>query len=984
MIKFLRSIKNLTKISYVIKKFHLFLIILIPLFYLSFLSSGPQTVEQEVNGDSLGVLPLVIKYVNKYYVDKPSIDPKIMLINGMGRLERVLDEVVVDFPQDEKSASFNVQVLNETETFKMSDVNDLETLKTRIEDVFTFIQPRLSSQEPKIRDVEYAVIDEMLKTLDPHSAIITPDVYQEFMIETEGSFGGLGIVIGIRDAQLTVISPIEGTPAHRVGIKPNDKIAQIEMESTINMSLIEAVSKLRGKKGTKVNIYVNRDGFSAPKRYEMVRDTINIESVETFDLGEGIQYLRIRDFQKNTYDSIKQALKNQPGEVQGVILDLRGNPGGLLDQSQKISDIFLTDGVIVSTKIGDSKKAYNAVQNEGDYSGKIVVLIDAGSASASEIVAGALKNNERAVLVGNRTFGKGSVQQIFDLNDGSALKLTIADYLTPGDVSIQDIGITPDISLKNAVVSKEAILFASSTEHKPKNSNGKPIEENPVYSVTFLDTSNPIIESEEQEEITPEEALSREEKRKKLDNDFFIEVAKEIIHSSSSLSRNDILDNAQTNINKLSNREEAKIEDKLNSFGIDWSVIKAEPTPIDILVNVSPPLLKAKAGEKLSVTVEVENKGKKPIYRLEALTESENQLFDGKEFIFGKLDPGEKGKGVTTFDIPKWGFTREDKITLRFKDANNSRLPDYSFILTTEQLPRPVFAYNYEIVDDGRYSSKGNGDGIPELGETIALLIRVKNVGKGDAPKAIVTLKNLSGDKAFLEKGRIEFENLKPNEVREEPLNFVIKKPDSKIELELQIIDEVFRDGIVKKISIHDDEKEHTFQTNSQNIVVRNDKTPIKGGSFKDAPVLAISEKGTGFETVGENEGWVKVKLNENLIGWVKKDDILFVDFVSSPPENNDLEVIFDSPPIIEIDNMPLSTTSSELLIGGSIKDNDGLELVNIFLGEDKVALIPSQNNDIPLSFKLKLNEGVNEITILAKDSKNLVSRYSFVVRKEA
>ncbi len=442
------------------KKLFILTAVLASLTYILLFTPGIVGFEQRAEADNLNITDAVMQYVKRYYVDKSVIDPKNMLILGLGRMEQIVDQVMVNFPNGENSTEFEVQAVGDKAEFNLSGVQDLDDVTDRLEQVFQFISPHLTSSDPKINDIEYAVLDQMLNSLDPHSGIITPQVYKEFMIETEGSFGGLGIVIGVRDGNLTVISPIEGTPAYRAGIKPNDKIVQIASESTINMSLIEAVSKLRGPKGTEVSIHVMREGFSEPREFKMVRDTIVIESVETFELEDGIQYVRIRDFQKNTLDSILQNLdKNGPSNPKGIILDLRGNPGGLLDQAERISDLFLTNGVIVTTKIGNSAKRYHANDKDQQFSGNIVVLVDSGSASASEIVAGALKNNERAIIIGERTFGKGTVQQIFDLNDGSALKLTIAQYLTPGDISIQDVGVTPDIMLHPSIITDDTIVF---------------------------------------------------------------------------------------------------------------------------------------------------------------------------------------------------------------------------------------------------------------------------------------------------------------------------------------------------------------------------------------------------------------------------------------------------------------------------------------------------------------------------------------------
>lgn len=970
------------KVFQIIRKTHLHIILIVLLSCICLFSSASHNTETENGIDSLAFLPTVTKYVKKYYVDKDAIHPRTMLVKGMERLENTLDEVLVEFPEGEDSDTFRVQVLNDSRTFKMADIHDLDDLDNRIEEVFRFVTPRLTSDEPKVQEVGYAVTDEMLKTLDPHSGIITPQVYKEFMIETEGSFGGLGIVIGIRDGRLTVISPIEGTPAYNAGIKPNDSIVQIEDESTVNMSLIEAVGKLRGRKGTEVTIYVDREGFSEPKKFKMVRDTINIQSVETFDLEKGVLYVRIRDFQKNTFDSIREALKNKNGRVRGVILDLRGNPGGLLDQAEKVSDAFLRDGVIVITKIGDSDKAYSATEDDSDYDGQIVVLIDSGSASASEIVAGALKNNDRGLLIGQRSFGKGSVQQIFDLNDGSALKLTIADYLTPGNISIQDVGITPDVMLNPVAISRGNVVFNPPGEkpHDDPNKKSKPLED-PVYSIKYLDNSPPVMDDDE--EITPEEAMTREEKIEKLGEDFYIEVARKIINSAGSASRKEALDQLGGEIVRISRDQDARMGEQWKGLGVDWSNPGSTKGSPDISVTVTPAFPVAKSGGKLNVTAEVTNRGKSPIYRLEAVTRSDNPSFEGKEFIFGKLDPGEKRSWTNTFDIPEWALDSEDQITLQFGDSQNKKIKDYRFRAGVEELPRPFFTFNYSIVDDGRYDSRGNGNGVPESGETIALVARVKNSGAGTAEKGIVTLKNNSGEKLFLKRARFDFENHRPGETREYPITFEVKKPNSKIDLELQIVDEVLKEGLISKINILENAGEENFSSNSQNIVVLNDKTPIMGGGFKEAPVLAVSDKGAGFKTVGQNDKWVKIKVDENTVGWVRKDDIIFVDFVSSSPEVRNLEEHFEGPPVINIDKPPSTTGSGTIALNGSAEDVDGVSLVYAFVDQDKVVLLPSGETRVQISANLKLHEGINLITFLAKDSKGLISKRSFVVRKE-
>ncbi len=292
-------------------------------------------------------------------------------------------------------------------------------------------------------------IQGMLSSLDPHSNFLNADTFKEMQVETKGAFGGLGIEITVRDGYITVVSPIAGTPAYRVGIQSGDKIVKIEGKSTKNMSLVEAVRLMRGPKGTKITISIFREGMTKPEDYTIVRDVIKIKSVRVRTLEQGYGYVRVASFQERTEQDLSKALSDfrKDGELSGLVLDLRNNPGGLLDQAVKVSNLFLDGGLIVYTdgRVESQKMRFEATKGaeEADY--PIVVLVNGGSASASEIVAGALQDHSRALILGTKTFGKGSVQTIIPLDGGSGLRLTTAHYYTPSGHSIQAKGITPDI-----------------------------------------------------------------------------------------------------------------------------------------------------------------------------------------------------------------------------------------------------------------------------------------------------------------------------------------------------------------------------------------------------------------------------------------------------------------------------------------------------------------------------------------------------------
>ncbi|MFH2096490.1 MAG: S41 family peptidase, partial [Bacteroidota bacterium] len=299
-------------------------------------------------------------------------------------------------------------------------------------------------------------IQGMLTGLDPHSAFLPPEDFEELQVDTKGEFGGIGIVISIKDNVLTVISAIDGTPAYIAGIKADDKIIKVDDEPTKNMQLWEAVKKMRGPKGTSVIITVIRKGEPEPIDFELVRDVIPIESIKYVTLKSGYGYVWITNFRDNTTEDLKTALTELEAEnnsLNGLVVDLRDNPGGLLNQAVDVSDAFLPEGVIVSIKGRHDQNIFKAHNDPSDKNYPIVVLINGGSASASEIVAGALQDNKRALILGTPSFGKGSVQTVKSLRDGYGIKYTIARYYTPNGTSIQAQGIQPDIILKHRVLS---------------------------------------------------------------------------------------------------------------------------------------------------------------------------------------------------------------------------------------------------------------------------------------------------------------------------------------------------------------------------------------------------------------------------------------------------------------------------------------------------------------------------------------------------
>ena len=319
-------------------------------------------------------------------------------------------------------------------------------------------------EETNSNELMYGAIKGMLETLDPHSAFMPPNMYKEMQEETKGRFEGLGIEITIKEGVLTVVSPIEDTPAFKAGILAGDQILKIDGDSTKNLTLDDSAKRMRGPKGTQVTITIMRGGFTKPREFTLTRDVIPVRSVRHELLEKQYGYIRLSQFQEKTEGELDKALKaleeGSKGSMKGLVLDLRNNPGGLLDQAVKVADRFIESGLIVSMegRREDQKMKFFAHSQGTIARYPLIVLVNGGSASASEIVAGAIQDHGRGILVGTQTFGKGSVQTIFPLKDGSGLRLTTARYFTPNGRSIQAKGIIPDIIVKPSLPEEEKVI----------------------------------------------------------------------------------------------------------------------------------------------------------------------------------------------------------------------------------------------------------------------------------------------------------------------------------------------------------------------------------------------------------------------------------------------------------------------------------------------------------------------------------------------
>ncbi|VAW91767.1 Carboxyl-terminal protease [hydrothermal vent metagenome] len=336
---------------------------------------------------------------------------------------------------------------NGVKTIPIEDIRSLSEVFGKIKDNYV--------EDVTDKELLENAIRGMMTGLDPHSTYLDKEAFKELRVGTSGEFGGLGIVVGMEDGFVKVISPIDDTPASRAGIKAGDLIIRLDKKPVKGMSLDDAVKIMRGRPGTEIELLIVREGADKPLTYHVTRDKIRVKSVKSKTLEKGFGYVRVSQFQERSSSDLKKAIsklkKDNNGKLNGIVLDLRNNPGGLLDSAVEISDIFITKGGIVSVKGREegSKIVHSATPADMLDGAPIVVLVNGGSASASEIVAGALQDHKRAIVMGSKTFGKGSVQTVVPLGNNTAIKLTTARYYTPSGRSIQAKGIDPDIIIRD-------------------------------------------------------------------------------------------------------------------------------------------------------------------------------------------------------------------------------------------------------------------------------------------------------------------------------------------------------------------------------------------------------------------------------------------------------------------------------------------------------------------------------------------------------
>lgn len=934
--------------------------------------------------DAMRVFNQVLLQIRTDYVDPERTDAQQMLVHAIDRIQNSVPEVVALFDRDIESdpTEVSITVGEETRDWDLTTVTNNWQMAFMMREVFGFLERTLDPEETDFQDLEYAAVNGMLSTLDPHSSLLSPRIYEEMQASNRGSFGGLGIVISIRDAQLTVISPMANTPAGRAGFQAGDRIVKINDESTINMPLDEAVNRLRGVPGSTVTVEIMRDGWLEPHVFELTREIINIESVDHHPLGDRVGYIAIRNFQGNTHDDMLAALRDlreEMGGLNGLVLDLRNDPGGLLNQAIRVVDTFISEGTIVTTVgVGDRlRDQTSATSRNTEPNYPIVVLVNSGSASASEIVAGALKAHNRAIVIGDTTFGKGSVQNIYPYRDGSALKLTVAQYLTPGDVSIQGVGIVPDIRIVPASITDESVdiypsdlvLREGDLESSLTSERVRDTSERPAAVVRYY---REVEEGEDTSIRDPNE----------FEIDFEIDLARQILAAADGIfERTSLLAQSDRTISDVRDEQMRQIQEQLRQRNVDWSAGPNVIQPVSVAFNSDRSENRVSAGESLEVTVSVTNEGEEPLHRVRAVTRSDYGLLDDREFVFGKLEPGQTRSWSLNVEVPLEDPSRIDTVTTHVWADGVDLQNEIENTIRIDGNPRPHWGISWWIDD----REEGNGDGMLQVGETVHFNVLLQNTGAGDAQETVAYIRNQSDAAIFLHEGRVTFETIPTEATRLASFRFEVRDiPEGgAIELDAEVLDTVYREFLSESLEIPVLEEGNVVAPRTGVATVTARSAPIMPQPTTDAEAIANAPRGASLEVDGALDGWYRVTWGEDRVGWLSEGGATFDDGRTSARGGAEPSLQYQAPTIdLELDR--LAVRSPLFTLRGVVSDESSVRDYYIFVNSrvsdngrrqtSKRAYEAVGSSSATIQQDLELLPGNNVITVIARDDERITS----------
>ena len=895
-----------------------------------------------------------LKTAEKRYLDKSKIKAADLLTYALDAVQDSLPETLISYDKEKKV--INLQIYNKKHTLKVKSLRDVVDVAYALRSVYIHLDKEYVPEPPLTKDdIEYIAINGILKKLDPHSYLFTPKDFDDFEKSTGGNFGGLGIVVGMNDnGEITVISPMKGSPATKAGIEAHDVIVQIDDVSAVNMTLDKAVSKMRGEPGTPITLMIRREGVPELLKFDIVRAVIKITSVLAAMPQPGIGYINLSGFMENTYSTLVEELDGLKKKgMKALVLDMRNNSGGLLAQAIAISDIFLDKGVIVSTvEEGEEIESNYAKKRRGDILDiPIIVMINEGSASATEIVTAALKKNGRATVLGRKSFGKGSVQTIIGTPGGGGMKLTIAEYLTPGNISIQSVGITPDIETRAVFIHPDKISVFDSGENILKEGD---LEEHIVsrYAPKTIEKPRTTIRYfKEYKDVKTIIKERREQKDDEFRSDEEIEIAVKIAEQMSKNMK------AYESSQIIKDEEWKKILSKLHESSINWKekVSLAKPKTDTLKVTMTGDGV-LKGGETAKLTFKAEIDGE--IENLLGVFETPIANLRRVEVPFGTFSgSAERTVNIKLPESTPWQKTEGTMKLYLNEPEKKKEIKTEKFTVETVPVEQPDLKFAVIAAE-----TSGNRDGFIQSGETAELTVLIKNEGKGAVLEGKAMLINTNDvEEIFIENGTSAF-TLDPGKSTVAKFKFKTDIPAKKEDFAKQKL----------SLSVYD----YKLKYNAESDI--NFAETVKC-TFKEAASRTLLPKGTELfssSDLSTKVGTVSAEGNANALGncggatlieggrWVKTESAAAAKGKADAAVEDNYPI---SMPEIVFDKTPVTTDQKNIKIEFEIGKNDVRD-VFVFLNNKKVFYkrIENGENTGILSADVEMKRKYNRISVVA------------------
>ncbi len=760
--------------------------------------------------NELTLLKQVFKIVESYYVDKKKIDPESLCKSSVLHIS---DKFKYLSHQTTTPLAFQLNISKIDESLKVNCnlTNDGIKLAHQLDIMTQFLlKYKKNLLEDHHTNLLQEVIQGALNSLDPHTTFLSAKEYSNLKGQTKGKFGGLGIIVTLEEGILSVVSPIEGTPAEKSGVKKGDKIVKINGDNTYGIELDDLVEKMRGDPGTEIEVAILRKGFLMPKPFTLKREIIKIQNVTSKYLQDGIGKVAISSFGGPIHNDIREKIaefETKHGKLKGLILDLRNNPGGLLDEAIQASDIFIDSGIIVSTKSAKSSESF-ARNADTLKTTPIIVLVNGGSASASEIVAGALQDHERAIVIGTKTFGKGSVQSLFDLEENNALKITVSKYYTPSGKSIQNFGITPDILMDPVIFHQEKKkAYFTYSDVGRKEADLSHHLENSERSLRTSKWEMPVaITKEDYEKSVKENPESQ---------DYELELAMSLLKNLNWNQEEDfnalkMMSLMDKHLKSYQSDNQKKLSLKLKEFGIDWNGGKQRiiyPGDLTAKINIKSKEKILKAGEEIQIELTLHNHTEIPLYQVRAQTFSSKDIFENREFVFGNIPPKSQLTKSATMKIPEYWKQEDGFFEILAYSQKEEIFKGGKTPFSIKPIPHPELKESFtfqDLINKKKPQSNGNGDGVINPGETFTIKVMVENKGKNKSSKLTVKLHNLNGEYTKINKEEQSLQGLAIGQKREVTFTIKVNKKFNQPDLSfgLAIIDKAFAKRVIKNIVI--------------------------------------------------------------------------------------------------------------------------------------------------------------------------------------